>query len=57
MMDLKAATGHRCMDLGLLRGLLDSDRPPEGTEERRRFVKIFNEVLQGDPAYRKGPGI
>jgi hypothetical protein len=55
--ELKAAAGHRCIDFGVLKGFLYSDRPPERTEERRRFVKIVKEVLQGDLAYREGSGI
>jgi hypothetical protein len=54
---LKAAAGHRCIDFGLLKGFLYSDRPPEGTEERCRFVRLVKEVLQGDPPYREGSGI
>ena len=55
--ELKAIPVYRCIDFGVLRGLLHGDRPPEGTEERRRLMRLVNEVLQGDLTYREGSGI
>ena len=57
IMESEVAASHGCIDFGGLRGLLDSDRPLDGTEERRRFMKIVKEALRFDPACRKGSGI
>ena len=47
---LRAASSHKCVDLAVLKSLLDKEKPPEGVEERRRFMKNVKKIVKAHTA-------
>lgn len=55
--ELKKTPRRTCIDFALLKGLLDIDSPPEGVEERRRFIKSVVKIVSAAPAHQEESGI
>lgn len=51
---LRVAPSHKCVDLAVLKDLLDKEKPPEGVKERRRFMKSVKKIVSTHPAHLEG---